>query len=117
MQLKDFISNALIEICSGIAEAKAQIGNGAIAPATVQAAGQAPVNSYQMELISFEVCVTVGNEDSHKNNKAFEIGLLQVVSAKIGKNANDESKSHATHVHKVMVSVPYMPAACIKYKN
>ena len=117
MQLKDFISNALIEICSGIAEAKAQIGNGAIAPVDIQVDGQAKENTHSIEQIGFEICVTVDNTNNSKSTKGFEIGVLQVVSAKIGKKVNEESKLNTTNVNKITFSVPYMPALINKSKN
>jgi hypothetical protein len=42
---------------------------------------------------------------------------LQVVSAKIGKNANEESKLNKTNVNKITFSLPYMPALINKSKN
>lgn len=112
MQLKDFISNALVDICQGIAEAKNKIGE-QVAPSretlrkVVHTEGQ----------INFEICVTVDNTNSSNNTKGFEIGVLQVVSAKIGKNANEESKSNTTNVNKISFSVPYLPALINKSKN
>ena len=61
MQLKDFISNALIEICSVIAEAKAQIGNHAIAPCSAKIGDAPKENTHSIEQIGFEICVTVDN--------------------------------------------------------
>jgi len=61
MQLKDFISNALIEICSGIAKTKAKIGD---APKE---------NTHLVEQIGFEIFVTIDNTNSSKNIKGFEI--------------------------------------------
>jgi hypothetical protein len=117
MQLKDFISNALIEICSGIAEAKAQIGNHAIAPCSAKIGDAPKENTHSIEQIGFEICVTIDNTNSSKNTKGFEIGVLQVVSAKIGKNENEESKLNTTNVNKITFSVPYMPALINKSKN
>lgn len=91
MQLKDFISNALIEICSGIAKAKVQIGKHAIAPCGAKIGDAPRENSHSIEQINFEICVTVDNTNSSKNNNGFEFGVLQVVSAKIGKNTNEKS--------------------------
>lgn len=113
MQLKDFISNALVEICSGIAEAKAQIGNAAIAPCAARIGDAPRENVHSIEQINFEICVTVDNTNASKNAKGFEIGVLQVVSAKIGKNENKEIKSNTTNVNKITFSVPYMPALII----
>ena len=73
MQLKDFISNALIEICSGIAKAKAQIGNHAIAPCSAKIGDAPKENTHLVEQIGFETCVTIDNTNSSKNIKGFEI--------------------------------------------
>lgn len=116
MQLKDFISNALVEICSGIAEAKEKIENHAITPCGAKIGDSPRENTHSIEQINFEICVTVDNANSSKNSKGFEVGVLQVVSAKIGKKANEESKFNTTNVNKITFSVPYMPAL-IKSKN
>ena len=73
MQLKDFISNALIEICSGIAKSKAQIGNQAIAPCSAKIGDAPKENTHLVEQIGFEICVTIDNTNSSKNIKGFEI--------------------------------------------
>jgi hypothetical protein len=116
MQLKGFISNALIEICSGIAEAKEKIGSHAISPCSAKIGDAPKENTHSIEQICFEICVTVDNSNSSKNTSGFEVGVLQVVSAKIGKNTNDEAKFNTTNVNKITFSVPYMPAL-IKSKN
>lgn len=117
MQLKDFISNALVEICSGIAEAKAQISNHAIAPCGAKIGDSPRENTHSIEQINFEICVTVDNTNASKNTKGFEVGVLQVVSAKIGNNKNEEITSNTTNVNKITFSVPYMPALINKDKN
>lgn len=111
MQLKDFISNALVEICSGIAEAKTQIGNHALAPYSITTPTGETEEVHKIEQIQFEVCVTVGDSNSLKDKNGFEFGILQVVSAKIGKN--EDSKSNKTEVNKISFSVPYLPQAII----
>ncbi|TXH58096.1 MAG: hypothetical protein E6Q89_03750 [Bacteroidia bacterium] len=73
MQLKDFISNALLEICSGIAEAKtqirnAQIGKGVIAPPYIITQSGAKESTYKIEQINFEVCVTIDNTNNSLTN-------------------------------------------------
>ena len=45
------------------------------------------------------------------------VEFCKVVSAKIGKNANEESRLNITNVNKITFRVPYMPALINKYKN
>ena len=117
MQLKNFISNALIEICSGIAEAKAQIGNGAIAPCSITTPIGETEEVHKIQDIQFEVCVTVNNTNNSQSNNGFKAGFLQVISAEIGKNTKIESKSSNNNINKIVFSVPYLPQAIQPLEN
>ena len=117
MQLKDFISNALIEICSGIAEAKQHVKNGAIAPPYKINADDVRENTDRMEQITFEVCVTVNNTTNSQSNNGFKTGILQVISAEIGKNTKIETNLSSNNVNKIAFSVPYLPQAILPLEN
>lgn len=118
MQLKDFISNALIEICEGIAEAKQYVKNGAIAapPFKINADGTRE-NTGEMEHINFEVCVTVNNANNSQSKNGFKAGFLQVISAEIGKNTKIETNFSSNNVNKIVFSVPYLPQAVPPLEN
>ncbi len=111
MQLKDFISNALIEICLGISEAKTQIANGAIAPVTITARNGDIEESHKIEQINFELCVTIDNANNSQTKSGAKVGILQVISAEIGKNTDTTSKRSTINVNKISFSVPYLPQA------
>ncbi len=117
MQLKDFISNALIDICEGIAEAKLQVKNGAIAPHYVITPDGSKQNTHEVEYVKFEVCVTVDNTNNSQSNGGFKAGILQVISAEIGKNTTVELKSSNINVNKIAFSVPYLPQAVPASEN
>ena len=117
MQLKDFISNALIEICSGIAEAKQHVETGAIAPPYKICADGKRENTDGVEHITFEVCVTVNNTTNSESNKGFKAGILQVISAEIGKNTKTETNLSSNNVNKIAFSVPYFPQAIPPLEN
>ena len=102
MQLKDFISNALIEICSGIAEAKQHVKNGTIAPPYKINPDGTKENTAEMEQITFEVCVTVNNTNNSQSNNGFKAGILQVISAEIRKNTKIETSLSSNNVNKIV---------------
>lgn len=113
MQLKDFISTALVDICQGIAEAQKEINSSAIAPQMTELSGP----KHAIEQINFEVCVTVDNVDSSKDAKGHKLGILKVISAEIGKSTHTETKSNTISVNKISFNVPYIRALVNKSKN
>ena len=111
MRLKDFISNALVDICSGISEAKKMISNGAVAPTYKINADGTKENTGDMEYIDFEVCVTVDNTSSNNNKSSKSVGFLKVISANIGKYQLIKSRSSSSNINKISFRVPFLPQA------
>lgn len=110
MELKDFISIALIEICEGIALAKDSVKNGAIAPHRITTPSGEVIDAYGIEKINFEVCVTV--EDNLSNNQNKSIGIMKVISA--GINSQHQENFKNASINKIAFSVPFVPSAIIK---
>jgi len=111
MELKDFISTALIEICEGIALAKSEVKNCAIAPTTITSPAVTNTRDTtrsitEVEKVSFEICVTV--EDSSASQKGKGIGILKVVSANINSQQQENQKN--ININKISFSVPFVPA-------
>ncbi len=115
MQLKDFISNALIDICEGIQHAQSHIRSGAIAPHTINLTNNNQLlrteNVHKVEQINFEVCVTIDTSSSSNTQNANKFGFLKVISAEIGKSTGKDSKLNRVNVNKITFSIPYLPQA------
>lgn len=103
MELKDFISNTLYEICMGIGDAKRRVheelNNHPISPGML--AGKiAQTNESQVD---FHLSVTSQSENSNEK----KAGVIKVVEAGIG---NTNKLSHEA-VNRVSFSVPFFPQA------
>lgn len=103
MELKDFISTVLIDICDGIAMAKSQVKDCAISPGRVMGK-----DVYEVQQISFDISVTV--DETTKSTLASKGGLsIKVISASIG--GDTENMSNKINVNRLTFSVPYIPHA------
>lgn len=106
MELKDFISNTIYDICMGINEAKekvwTELNNQPISPGKM---GGEDIKLYDNK-IDFDLSVTASSEDT--NNK--KVGIIKVIEAGIGKT----SKSSQEAVNRITFSVPFFPQAISK---
>lgn len=109
MELKEFISTTISEICDGIAVAKAQVNNKfancIVAPGHIngESVGNRPEDRYD---IDFDVCVTV-EESGHKN------GSLSAKLKVINFDKNSGTNNNTVHINRVRFSVPYLPQGFI----
>ena len=113
MQLKDFISTALVDIYQGIKEAKQKIGDEVIAPEYFRCIHDHKNPIHSVEYINFEVCITT--EDSTNKKLDGDLGIIKIVSASVG--AKKESKNSNTEVNKLSFRVPYYPVAIKNMKE
>ncbi len=109
MELKDFISNTIYEICMGIEDAKAriydEIKNNPIAPAKIDEKDSLLGNSN----IEFDLSITTSSENS-SDKKA---GLIKVVEANVGKSQSSSQEA----MNRVSFSVPFFPQAISEKKK
>ena len=122
MKLKDFIISALVEICEGIAEAKAKtIKNGScpIAPGTITDENGKKEQGHGLQNIDFEVCVTIDNSENNSTQYDGKIGggILKVVSAELNADKTVNTKNNTVDVQKISFSVPFLPQAVRSSEN
>jgi len=111
MDLKDFISKSIIDICLGIKEAQRavfeHVENVPIAPAFLSG-----VNLLEngAEKISFDILVAIS--DSSKTEKGGE-AKISVIGGNIGKETTNEQSL----AHRIQFSIPFYPQALEKYNR
>ena len=106
MELKNFISTTIYEICMGIEDAKnrveKELENQPISPANIEG----KTDHIKESKIDFNLSVTSSTESS-TDTKA---GIIKVIEAGIGKSS---SLSHEA-INKVSFSIPFYPEAIFK---
>lgn len=111
MELKDFISRAIIDICRGIKEAQRtiydEVQNVPIAPAFMHGISQ--LNKGKQE-ISFDILVSISNNEKAGKNGEAKISV-------IGGSINKETTTSNTLANRIQFSVPFYPQALEKYDS
>jgi hypothetical protein len=103
VELKDFIKEALIEICDGIAEARSDIeakynGNCIIAPASVEGK---PVME-KLSSITFDVAIHC-EEEKNKNGKCVANLMVLSIDGELADKTTDKK------ISRVSFSLPFIP--------
>lgn len=111
MDLKDFISKSIVDICLGIKEAQGivfkHVDNVPIAPAFMSGVSQLEGGP---EKISFDILVSISDSSKiEKDGKA----KISVIGGSIGKETNTEQNS----AHRIQFSVPFYPQALERYNQ
>ncbi|MDR1196860.1 MAG: hypothetical protein LBL08_01110 [Candidatus Nomurabacteria bacterium] len=112
MDLKDFISTTIIDICMGIKDAQKTVHGKAnnmpvIAPAFLNGVSQLEDN---VEKISFDILVSATNTTNAQKGVGAKI---HVINGSIGK----ENSSVNIAENRISFSVPFYPQALEQYKN
>ena len=106
MELRDFISNTIYEICLGIYEAKDKVyedlNNRPISPARMNGSD---IQLYDCK-IDFDLSITT----TSKSTDTKKGGIITVVEASIDKS----SASSQEAINKVKFSIPFFPQAISK---
>ena len=110
MELKDFISKAIIDICRGIKEAQRtiydEVQNVPIAPAFMD--GKSKLKEGEQK-ISFDIWVSISN-----NTKMDKTGEAKIINV-IGGSINKETSASNAIANRIQFSVPFYPQALEKY--
>ncbi|MDR1696382.1 MAG: hypothetical protein LBR69_07145 [Endomicrobium sp.] len=111
MELKDFISQSIIDICLGIKVAQKTIyeavENVPIAPAYM---GGKSVLEKGEQKISFDIMVETSS--SEQTQKQGDVKIYVV-----GGSINKESNKNSVNVNRIQFSVPFFPQALEKYEK
>jgi hypothetical protein len=99
MELRKFISTALLDIINGVEDAQAQTKPGTIIPEVASNYDSVKVGISELTSVEFEVTVKA---DEHSGSEA----KLNVVAAIIGGGIKGESGNNSGHAAKLVFKVP-----------
>lgn len=99
MDLKDFISQALVDVIAGVADAQKKISSGEIVPALAQTFTAVEHGVSDVQAVTFEVTVRA---DEREGSEA----KLNVVTAIIGGGVKGESGKSGGHAATLNFKIP-----------
>jgi hypothetical protein len=99
MELREFISTALLDIIQGVTDAQAKTEKGTIVPPVKQTYKSVDAGISELTTVEFEVTVKT---DERQGSEA----KLSVVAAVIGGGVKGESGSSSGHAAKLTFRVP-----------
>ena len=113
MNLDDFISQTIINICSGIAKAKKNNvnNNGAIAPHKITTPEGRTLEVHKVREIEFDLSVTLSQNNNLEIAGGGSAGLKPIANVEIDIGKNSSSAHEQTQ--RIKFSVPFISEAII----
>lgn len=99
MELREFISQALIDIIGGVTDAQKEITNGEIVPKLKDSYQSVELGISNIQAISFDVSVTV-------EKKSGSGAKISVISGLIGGKITGDLSKTASNISKLSFKVP-----------
>jgi hypothetical protein len=107
MELEDFISESIKQICFGIRKAQKEvsdkIGNNCPITPRTKFNGKGDVGYEEKENITFDIAITV--TDDNKLNASGAIGIRS-----LGFGAKGETSKKEENIHRISFSIPFYPS-------